>query len=598
MIEKRKMKRQGTGVIVILLLLGLALFAASHLYALDRDLPPWGVINYQPIDEGAYAMPALNAYTYGSIDPDLSADGIRYEVSPHLKTDVVGNLLTYAGLELLGDNYYGFRLGSVVCSFFNLLLIGLILWELKRKYAGEENSRGAAWLAAGILGYLLVDFCFLMSGRVIETTIYRLLFMLLVIYTFLKVKNSFLKAMLVGLLSLFSIFCIYATNAFLLLACAATLVGIWIISGFREFLRYLGGALVGMGIGYLLCEAYFQIFWGTHALSNMLDAVTSFAGQQGYTVNEKNLHDMVGIAVRFISSNINLYNTAFLFVCMAAVPCIIRQLGKKDVNLLFLVSLVGAFFLQTMVSEDYVVRKYLIVYPVLLMICYLLVVSGALQSFLRRKADGRTAGKVIYLLYLLGCAAVCCMVPVYRLKLINNLTYRDFSQTDRYVILVCSVVGVTVMAFWFLWQMRKRTMGRKAACAALAAVLAALLTVNLYMDCQYIFANKTYREKEIMIQIGARAGDRYVIGAVFPIGFTLYNDIKPVISNNDDIPAAMEQNPDMLYLDYAYNDVKDYIDSIFSDSKVELKNFLLLDRNFSTFGKTRSIELLQNVCQK
>ena len=46
------------------------LFLITRLLFLDADLPPWGVINYQPADEGAYAMMALNKYNYGKISPE------------------------------------------------------------------------------------------------------------------------------------------------------------------------------------------------------------------------------------------------------------------------------------------------------------------------------------------------------------------------------------------------------------------------------------------------------------------------------------------------------------------------------------------------
>ena len=54
------------------------LFIISRLLFLDEDLPPWGIINYQPIDEGSYAILALNQYNYDAISPDVFNGDVEY----------------------------------------------------------------------------------------------------------------------------------------------------------------------------------------------------------------------------------------------------------------------------------------------------------------------------------------------------------------------------------------------------------------------------------------------------------------------------------------------------------------------------------------
>lgn len=79
-------------------------------------------------------MPAINLYQYGTVNPDLSNDAIVFEVSPHVKANLLGNVFTYIGLNAFGDNYFGFRMGSVLCTLLIIVFLWLILHELKKKY--------------------------------------------------------------------------------------------------------------------------------------------------------------------------------------------------------------------------------------------------------------------------------------------------------------------------------------------------------------------------------------------------------------------------------------------------------------------------------
>ena len=94
----------------------VGIFFITRLLFLDSDLPPWGIINYQPVDEGTYSMMALNLYNYGDITPEIFNGDIEYITSPHIRINVIGNALIYMCLKLFGDNYWGLRVSSVICG--------------------------------------------------------------------------------------------------------------------------------------------------------------------------------------------------------------------------------------------------------------------------------------------------------------------------------------------------------------------------------------------------------------------------------------------------------------------------------------------------
>lgn len=101
----------------------LALVYFLRVLNIDADLPPWGVLGYQPIDEGIYSALAINAYNYGTLSlADIYPGGYSLVSSQDIASPIM-NLVVYLGMKLFGDNYFGFRVGSVVIGFVSLLVI-------------------------------------------------------------------------------------------------------------------------------------------------------------------------------------------------------------------------------------------------------------------------------------------------------------------------------------------------------------------------------------------------------------------------------------------------------------------------------------------
>ena len=190
----------------ILIVVIVVLLFTMRIYNIDNDLPAWGIVNYQPMDEGQYATMALNKYNCDSIRLDIKLDSIHFLTSAHIRNNVIGNFFVYIGMVIFGDNYFGFRIASVIFGGLNYLLILLILYNIKKMYGKEERSNCSNWayIAMGVL--LLVDFTYTVACRVIETSIYRMFFLELIIFLFtISSQNDLyekkIRFFLAGLLS-------------------------------------------------------------------------------------------------------------------------------------------------------------------------------------------------------------------------------------------------------------------------------------------------------------------------------------------------------------------------------------------------------------
>lgn len=567
------------------------LFLITRLLFLDADLPPWGVINYQPADEGAYAMMALNKYNYGKISPEPLLGHVEYVTSQHVRTNIVGNILVYIGLLILGDNYWGFRIGSVLCGGVIFFLSGAIMKEIGRRNGmKEETVRG---LTMAVLVYMLIDFPFLIASRTVETSLYRMLFVVLTIFVFFQVKDVFKKFMLMGGVIILSIFGVYVTNVFLGLALVITMAAYGLKYGKKVFFRALQGSIIGGGFVFIVLELYYLIVWDTFAIKNMFEAVFSFSNQAGYEITSSG-KIFLQSTLKLIASNPNLYNIGIISVVLLSVPYILYVIIKKhNISVIFLSSILISFYLQTLVSEDYVIRKFIIVYPALIFLLAALFTNRKqLRSYMSRLGKAKKIVRCSVAFWSMVAGIICIFIPIYRLWIIKDGTTLDFKRNDRIILTVLTISAVMIVQVIFSLYFYKNSLPKWLLMGGMLVVS----SMNIYMDCKYVFLNRSYTEKEAMKSIGETVGNGFVIGGFFPIGYTLYNDIKPIMTEMEDIPEIMEQYPDMWLLDYTdkgEGGVGGYLAGIFSESDYMPENKREFERNFPTFGLSRNIALYQ-----
>ncbi|MCM1220804.1 MAG: hypothetical protein NC548_40585, partial [Lachnospiraceae bacterium] len=192
---------------------------------LDQDLPPWGIGYYQPVDEGSYALPALNYIHYGTLNPS-KVPGSEYTTNTPLqtRTNIIGNLLSIFGLKILGNNYYGFRFGYVLLGFANIVLYMFILCKMKFDHTGKKHIDKYMVI---FIFLLLFDFMFYLCSRTVENSSVRLFFNLLIVYIWISKRNNYKsRFFLISFIAVLSVFLVYITNIFSVLAVSLCIINI------------------------------------------------------------------------------------------------------------------------------------------------------------------------------------------------------------------------------------------------------------------------------------------------------------------------------------------------------------------------------------
>ena len=205
--------------ISILSIVMILFMLAMRFVGLEQDLPPWGITNYTPGDEGNYSVLALNKQIYGKINPGMIGNKYMFYTPTHLRTNIIGNFATFVGLSLLGDNYYGLRIPTVIFGLLNFILFLLILNLINKKYNCEE-TKDKKTIVLFMALYLSCDFIFFIASRVVEPSIVRMLFAQVIFYICLKFDDKqMLRLYLLGLVVTLSVFFVYISNLFFYFPC-------------------------------------------------------------------------------------------------------------------------------------------------------------------------------------------------------------------------------------------------------------------------------------------------------------------------------------------------------------------------------------------
>lgn len=563
-------KRNKIHVISIIFLIIIFSF---RLFFIDSDISaPWGVLNYQPIDEGLYANLALNKMNFGSINPNIQIDvDVEYLMQPHVLTNICGNIIVYLGLRVFGDNFFGFRIGSVLTSFLIVVLFYFSLNNIYNAISKEKGKRKIPFFLVPVLSiYFGFNFVFYNASRLTEPTLFRLLFLELIIFIFTlpKVKNS-IKAFLMAFFAIVSIFMVYVTNVFIMLAFALLLL-YWILKKeYKTFVEYLKYSIPGIICGYAISYVYYARYWDTSPIKNLLACITSFGSSAGYDIEAANRFQNLS---SFTSANIFLYNPVFIIaIVWGGYFLIKKKKEKKNEAVILSYFLVGALLLQTLFSEDYIVRKALVLMPALLIIVFF----AAYNYFLYHE---EISLKVSCVLNGISISWVFYNI-IYRLFLIENGTNLDFSKKDRYILYLMFVGVVFVFILGSIVKKQRYLI--------LVLLLVVSFSANTLYIIKYNWMNQTYCDKTAMQQLGEIVGDEYVLGEYIN-GYTLYNDIKPVLNTQDKLLEYMLDNHSLYYFDYSnyhtYNLSKEFLNYYVEP----VKSF---PRAFKTFGINREMTL-------
>lgn len=559
-----------------------------RIIGLDADTTNWGILNYQSVDEGVYNYLALNQINFGSINPDFMELGtVKQYTAEHVRTNIIGNLFTFAGIKLLGDNYYGFRISSVICVTLIFLLIFLILIELGKKYT-YSNSKLQKFCYLVLL-YLSLEFTFLGASRISETSIWRLLIIELVIYISIKPLQDAVKFFLIGFLAVFSVFGIYITNLFFVFSTGVLIVFVlWNRPDKLIRKKIVGFYLLGGCSAVFLCELYFRFFWHTNIVKNVLSILKNFSTVSEYDPST-GIYNNLRLVLLFASSNFNLYNIALFLLFLLQMPFLLSWgIRKKDESIIFLYATYSGLFIQTFITEDYIARKYIIVAPVII---FLLLIFECIKTDLLEILENKFF-KIFYLCYFCFCFLFSVLILAFRLFLINDNTRKDIANIDTKIIFSLSLASISFMLLYFFLKYYKCHKKLITICFCTVYILS--ISSNLYMSCKHIYFNKSYSDKNIMEEINKMNLENKNILGINMLSFCLYNDYIPIVNNYEDMMEMMVKDKTLYYFDYSITwntGLGDYLNSLLYPYGYKLKIIKEFPREMKTFGINRSMAL-------
>lgn len=467
------------------------LYFITRILFLESDLPPWNISYYQSIDELYYTIGAFNLYHYGDYDVKL----IDYISEPKYVVNYFMEIFVAISLKIFGNNYFGLRMASVLSGAIILLFIYL---TLKESFQDNKNNRIVAIL---ILLYLIFDFSFLMSNRVAEPTIFRLLMCMVVYYLVLKIsKNgiSYTKSFIFGLIAFLSVFLVYTTNFFII-----PTIGLFIILTllFNDYKKILFNVLFYI-LGLITAGIVFLFFyWYVFNNNFIIDFIVL------HSVVTDRISNVFSNVFSIFNTNIFRFNTSLLLISLVSLPLFVFiTFYKKDKSTLLLFSIILMFFLQTIFINDYPQRKPFFILPfILIMIC--IVYDNRKVLFEKLLFNKRI--DILLKIYILISFLICIYFTHKSLDDLIILNY--FVLVLVFVNILIFISNIKYISKYIIWM-----------------VVILFFMTNIILDYKYVFSNPEYKYKNSMIEASQIIDNSYTVG--WSHAMRLYNNSIPLMS--------------------------------------------------------------------
>lgn len=512
---------------------------------IDGDIPQTYLIDYSSTDEGIYGNLALNLQNWGTLMHPLKMSGIALEQNLQIILDIFGNMVIYPFLLIFGDNYYGFRLGIVFIAFLSLIFMILSIKKLKKDYDIQHY-----YFEIFTLLFLDVNFIFYSASRVVEPTIFRLFFSAIILWAFVSIKKNSLKSFLIGFFLTVSIFLVYINNTFLVLGIIIYIFILFFMRQKKEAIQSIIYGLSGVIIGLILSEIYYFIVWKKEAFKVLLDVIKSFNSNSNYSIivadTGYQIYFIMYIKriIRFVSSNLFFYSLPIFSLIVASLYNVKSFFKNKKREYFFCLSMIIALFIQTLVSEDFINRKSIVLLPFVIFICI-----DYIMLYQRKE--------VSLSLYDVGEITFVILCIVIQKIYLPFSGYAGFNTNDK-VIMILYVLIPTII---FLISISRRWSYK-----LLIAMFLMFSLGNALFIYRYYFKNIYFYDKEMMISLN-KYGNQVILGEYIN-GYTLYNNIRPVVISREEARKLMDTGEYYYYFDYS--DVQSWLNSEFGRRRLKL----------------------------
>jgi len=502
--------------------IGIAIiFILVRCIHLDADLPPFRLMSFSGIDEFYYALSGFNLLHYNSFVSD-AIPLTDFDATP---LTLLLNFFQAITFKVFGNNYYGLRLGSVLCSFALFLFLIDCVKRTSGFWNGEisdPKKNISIYLILLLLLFFSIEYSFLIESRVSEPGIARS-FILVVLIWFVTFNDRTIKEKMLlfsfvfGFLAFFSVCFGYLYNLFYVGAAGLSLILISFKNG-KSIREVIINVLLFV-FGGLVCCVFYEGFIRLFFHKSLIDYLGTLA-HVGNTRVSANNHSVMGVFLKIkqlfiinFGSRIFDLNLAFLLLTLLMLPLYFYRTIKSKSNFDIFISCIVVFWLsQSYFENSYPIKRHTIMFPVfiLILIYSFEEVVGFVNYLKTQKLK-----KIVYVFYVMLVLSLVYVVA-------NNL----FQTTDTDLLFKTINITSCVIVFFVILT---AVYLKKTDAKLFVLVSFILMLPACYLLFNKIMSNPTYKYKEAMVDIGKRVGDNVMVGGV-SYGFRLYNNTKPVLN--------------------------------------------------------------------
>ncbi len=555
----------------------LVLFCLRIAY-LDLDSPTYSMLHYTRADEGHYAMQAIKNIMFEELQSAQTLDGGQYRTWDS-SACFLCTLFCSITLKLFGKNFYGLRLAA----FF----AGAISYYLTLKLISNEEKKKnpkAHWVLLIVGICILFNFPYLISCRFIDPGIFRIMLLCITMYLVWKDCNSINEPryFLLGIASTLSIVWGYLTNIFVFVPVAMLLLHDLINK--QKIGKKLKNLVLGIVISYFIGEICIYVTQKTTFIATSL-RICQAMGDSRLSFS---LYDIIYNLNNLCMGNIFSYNAIFAILSIISVIYVLFSGYKKnDKFRIWLAWLIIGFFVQSIFTNDTLIRKSIVIYLFLMVaFAYTAIDFVDIREYFTRLSNLKKS--VIYIVLVLAGMG-WFILSNRRLGLIEEI---DFSSSQKAIFIGLNIMIVCLL---FLGLILIKRIPRK----GLGILVMLMILPEIFLGCKY-FSEAEYGDKEIMIELNEYVGENYVLGG-YPFAYCLYNNIIPLSSNYDKFfPEEREERAKLLLQNdlvkyYLGNYNKEMIDGWLEGTPYEWALVKIFDEKARDYGGRNTIYLYEKV---
>jgi hypothetical protein len=495
------------------------IFLLSRIIYLDADIPIFRLLFISGPDELFWNISGFNLYKYGcwvhKVFDFLPPDELPFTS--------MQNFMTFLGLKLFGNNFYGLRISSAVCG---AIVAVCVIYALNKQTKEDRPEKLLSIFLISI--YMLFDFFFLESNRFNEPTIYSMAMIALAMTVLASTdqrygKITYCETLACGLLAGFSITFVYIYNVYWV----AALAGAVFLSRYKDGRRQVLIHSLIFTLGILISIGAFLIFLHI-AFSMSLDyyiALMKGIGGRG-TNRVPQMSNLVQFTTlisnnyktafeQFFNNNLFRYNPALLFLFLATMPVFVVKTirEQRSIDIFIILFFIFRIALSILIPYDWYEKKLVQIFPCVVYIigAAIIYAHSVLGNFSKRK------NKLIFSAYIL-------LVIVF-----GFLTYRvmnnELSNSYRPIEFIAKYEFFAVLLVFPLVLIQNLRLKK----LVLIILLFIVVLPNLRLSNHYVYGHPTYQRRDALISMGQKIDGKILAGGV-SFAVRLYNTSIPVLN--------------------------------------------------------------------